>query len=347
MGSFASTRKSTTDSASAHAAPKEVSRADSVVREAPKNWVKGAVIGAGAFGKVYLCLDNDSGHLMAVKELEFDDSTSEAVLADMAKEVRLMSKLSHENIVLYHGFSEEHAAQGAFGKCYIFMEYIPGGSLSTLLKKFGRFNEGLVRIYTTQILRGLEYLHSHRIVHRDVKGANILLDKAGVIKLTDFGASKQLGGPTTQGGGVHSLRGTPYYMAPEAIKQERPGRSSDIWSLGCTILQLISGKHPWSECHFTNPATAMLHIAMTDSCPKIPDTVSPALLHLLTCCFSRDPSKRPTASALLLHPFITHGSHGFAPSPTMSLELVAEPEQGRSRSNSSVGVNHPTQDNTR
>mmetsp|Transcript_2394 Transcript_2394/g.5691 ORF Transcript_2394/g.5691 Transcript_2394/m.5691 type:complete len:548 (-) Transcript_2394:270-1913(-) len=315
MGSFASTRSRVESSPIKEEPPPNLRR---VFSEAPITWSKGQLIGTGAFGKVFLGLNEENGCLMAVKEIDVDEHTGDNTLSDLKKEIKMMSVLEHPNIVQYMGFQEimkesEHGESRSH-VCYIFMEYVPGGSLSSLLKKFGRFNESLVRLYAEQLLQGLAYLHRNNIIHRDIKGANVLMDKEGRVKLADFGASKQLNAATTQKGDVHSLRGTPYYMAPEAIKQDSYGRKADIWSLGCTVLQMATGHHPWVENKFSNPAAAMLHIAMTSETPKIPDSVSPGLNHFCTQCLKRDPAARSSAQQLLLHAFIT-GSGVIPPLP--------------------------------
>lgn len=99
-------------------------------------------------------------------------------------------------------------------------------------------------LYTKQILEGLEYLHVNNVIHRDIKAANILLDSKGAIKLADFGSSKKIYGSINTS---RSLCGTPYYMAPEVIRQSGHNRYADIWSLGCTVYELIAGRPPWSE----------------------------------------------------------------------------------------------------
>ena len=153
----------------------------------------------------------------------------------------------------------------------IFMEYVSGGSVSALLHKFGNFNERVIRLYTEQILSGLDYLHSHRIMHRDIKGANILVDHAGICKLADFGASKRLD-MLTNAEGDRSLKGTPYWMAPEVVKQTGHGRQADIWSVGCTIIEMATGKPPFSQ--FTTHVAVLFHIAVSKQPPPFPKQLS-------------------------------------------------------------------------
>jgi hypothetical protein len=160
-----------------------------------------------------------------------------------------------------------------------------------------------VAVYTRQILEGLHYLHTHHIMHRDIKGANILVDNAGVVKLADFGASRRLADLVTiESGGCKSVKGTPYWMAPEVIKQTGHGRQADIWSVGCTVIEMVTAKPPWSE--FTTPVSAMFHIASAKGPPPLPAHISPETKDFLLLCFNRIPKDRPNAGRLLHHPFI-------------------------------------------
>lgn len=183
----------------------------------------------------------------------------------------------------------------------IFLEYVPGGSIASLLKKFGKFNEGLVKIYVKQILQGLRFLHQHGIMHRDVKGGNILVDNKSVCKLADFGAAARMQDLSMDG--TSSLHGTPYWMAPEVVKQCGHGRQADIWSLGCTVIEMSSGKPPWHQ--FPTHVAAMLHIGTTSEPPEIPAELSLEAKHFTLACLNRDPKQRPSADRLLQHPFVT------------------------------------------
>ncbi|KAM3854180.1 mitogen-activated protein kinase kinase kinase 2 isoform 2-T3 [Vipera latastei] len=195
---------------------------------APTNWVLGKPLGQGAFGRVYLCYDADTGRELAVKQVEFDpDSpeTSKEVNA-LECEIQLLKNLLHERIVQYYGCLRDHPE----GTLSIFMEYMPGGSIKDQLKAYGALTENVTRKYTRQILEGVHYLHSNMIVHRDIKGANILRDPAGNVKLGDFGASKRLQTICLSGTGMKSATGTPYWMSPEVISGEGYGRKADICS---------------------------------------------------------------------------------------------------------------------
>jgi len=217
---------------------------------APKRWQAGEFLGQGSFGRVIFAANMDTGELFAVKQIPISGFSYETVherVEEIQQEVDILSHLNHKNIVRYMGSSRDEQ------NLNIFLEYVAGGSIASLLGKYGKFNESLVRVYTRQIVEGLEYLHFHNIIHRDIKGANVLVNNEGVCKLADFGAAKKIYGLTdyTQ---FKSLRGTINWMAPEVIKQEGHGRYADIWSLGCTVLEMLTAKPPWH--HKTNPVSA-------------------------------------------------------------------------------------------
>lgn len=159
---------------------------------------------------------------------------------------------------------------------------IPNGSLVNLLNKFGPLTVDVIRVYTKQILKGLKYLHDHTIIHRDIKGANILVGNDGVLKLSDFGASKRL--EELAGGNIKrmSLKGTPNWMAPEVIKQETYGRQADIWSLGCTVIEMATGSPPWNE--YGDQMAVLFHIANTSTPPSFPPSLPKEAQNFLSLC---------------------------------------------------------------
>ncbi len=173
-------------------------------------WIKGALIGAGAFGKVYLGMDAATGLLMAVKQVELptgsapNEERKKAMLIALEHEIELLRDLQHENIVQYHCkrfvslYQPLFPLTGYTASCIdddhlnIFLEYVPGGSVTSLLRNYGAFEEPLVRNWVRQLLLGLNYLHERDIIHRDIKGANMLVDNKGGIKISDFGISKKV-----------------------------------------------------------------------------------------------------------------------------------------------------------
>ncbi|CAM6102010.1 unnamed protein product [Calypogeia fissa] len=264
-------------------------------------WRKGEIIGAGAYGRVYMGMNLDSGELLAVKQvlISVNNVTKEkaqAHIRELEEEVRLLQNLSHPNIVRYLGTAREDEALN------ILLEFVPGGSIASLLGKFGSFTESVIRMYTKQLLLGLEYLHSNNILHRDIKGGNILVDNKGCIKLADFGASKKVVELATISE-AKSMKGTPYWMAPEVIRQTGHNWQADIWSVGCTVIEMATGKPPWSQ-QFQEVA-ALFHIGTTKSHPPIPEHLSAEAKNFLLKCLQREPKLRPSAGELLKHPFVT------------------------------------------
>lgn len=250
----------------------------------PFSWTKGELIGIGAFGRVFSALNNVTGELVAVKQVSFaKDEALQGRVAEhiraLEAEVQVLKTLQHENIVRYLG------TEITDDSLYIFLEFVPGGSIASLLAKFGAFPEKVIRVYTAQLLRGLEYLHQKGIMHRDIKGANILVDKQGTVKLADFGASKKIEDLATMGSGSKSIRGTPYWMAPEVIKQTGHGRPADIWSLACTVIEMATGKPPWNN--YTAPVAAMFQIASSKDPPPLPEHLSREAKDFLLLCFNR------------------------------------------------------------
>ena len=232
----------------------------------PIKWIRGALIGAGSFGSVYLGMDKVNGMLMAVKQVELpsgsthNEERKKSMLTALEREIDLLKQLQHENIVQYLGTSksaalgERHADFGADSfmdkqHLNIFLEYVPGGSVSALLNKFGAFEEALVRNFVRQILQGLDYLHVSGIIHRDIKGANILVDNKGGIKISDFGISKKVADNILSTTRAHrpSLQGSVFWMAPEVVKQTSYTLKADIWSLGCLVVEMFTGEHPFPK----------------------------------------------------------------------------------------------------
>lgn len=187
-------------------------------------------------------------------------------------------------------------------KLYIFLEYAAGGSLAAAVARFGAFSEAVVRRFTRDVLRGLDYLHKKGIIHRDIKGSNLLISN-GKVKLADFGCSKQLSSnaPSVL---QHTAIGTTQFMAPEIMTGNGAyGAKADIWSLGMAVIEMATGKPPWS-----NPAHAVYKICMTDDLPPLPDTLSEEAHDFLALCFRRESSERPSAETLLQHPFLRDAS---------------------------------------
>ncbi|VAH31086.1 unnamed protein product [Triticum turgidum subsp. durum] len=172
-----------------------------------------------------------------------DDAKSAESLNQLEQEIKFLSQFKHENIVQYYG------SDTIEDRFYIYLEYVHPGSINKYVKQhYGAITESVIRNFTRHILRGLAFLHGQKIMHRDIKGANLLVDINGVVKLADFGMAKHLSSAAPN----LSLKGTPYWMAPEMVqatlaKDVGYDLAVDIWSLGCTIIEMFDGKPPWSD----------------------------------------------------------------------------------------------------
>jgi serine/threonine protein kinase len=156
----------------------------------------------------------------------------------------------------------------------ILMEYVPGSSLDAILQKFGALDEQVIRTYTRQLLEALNYCHGNRIIHRDIKGKNILVDTHGTLKLADFGSAKQF----VEAKAAPSLNYnyTPLWTAPEVLIGDYTYKI-DIWSLGCVIIEMATAKQPWDEENFENPFRALYHIGLAPARQR--DARLPASAH--------------------------------------------------------------------
>ncbi|KAJ2959329.1 hypothetical protein NQZ79_g5244 [Umbelopsis isabellina] len=248
----------------------------------------GNCIGRGQFGSVYRALNLKNGEVVAVKRIKIDD---ENILADIMREVVMLKAVGHPNVVKYHGFIQKS------GYMNIVLEYVENGSLLSTLKAFGAFPEKLVASFGVKILSGLEYLHANQVVHCDLKAANILTTKTGDVKLTDFGVSLNLKIKESDTGRV---AGTPNWMAPEVIELRGASVKSDIWSLGCTLIELLTGKPPYADLI----AMSALFRIVEDDYPPLPSKISEEMREFLMCCFQKNPEDRPTAAELRHHAWL-------------------------------------------
>eukprot|EP00760_Papus_ankaliazontas_P021751 PhM_4_TR18729/c2_g1_i24/m.73833 len=257
-------------------------------------WKRGALLGSGAFGTVHSAL-SDKGTIMAVKSLTFDagDKELQSKLAMLQNEISILQKLDHTNIVKYYDAERVGTAVN------IFMEYVPGGSIKDIVANFGALSETTVVQYTYQIVLGLEYLHRNHVLHGDIKGANILVNVDGTVKLADFGSATV----SLERVAVARQTGTPLWMAPEVVRGEYLiGWSSDIWALGCTVMEMLTGRPPWDHMGMDRLSTIQTIADATEPL-LLPEGINPLAARFLRDCLVRDPCSRWTAEELLSHSF--------------------------------------------
>lgn len=260
------------------------------------SWKKGDLIGKGSFGKVYMGMNTVTGELIAVKQVRMQSDEDTAAAEAIELEIQMMRGLQHPNIVQLLG--TEKVGQ----KLNILMEYVPGKSLDTLLENFGSFSEKVVKSYSLQLLEALAYCHEHNVVHRDIKGKNILVDTQGNLKLADFGSAKRFENVMGKDAPSLSYNYTPLWTAPEVLVGNYNAKV-DVWSMGCVLIEMLTAKPPWSEQNFENPFRALYHIGNSNSIPQIPEC-TPVGKSFLLAALTRDPDQRPTARELLQHEWL-------------------------------------------
>ncbi|XP_052145774.1 mitogen-activated protein kinase kinase kinase 17-like [Oryza glaberrima] len=254
-------------------------------------WTRLRTLGRGASGAVVsLAEDGASGELFAVK------TAAAAEAAMLRRERGMMSGLSSPHVVPCIG-----GGDGPDGSYNLFLEFAPGGSLANeVARDGGRLEERAIRVYAADVLRGLTYLHGMSLVHGDVKADNIVIGVDGLAKLADFGCAKTMDSERPVGG-------TPAFMAPEVARGEEQGPAADVWALGCTVIEMATGRAPWSD--MDDVLAAVHRIGYTDAVPEVPVWLSAEAKDFLAMCFERNAGDRSTAAQLLEHPFVAFACH--------------------------------------
>jgi len=256
------------------------------------------LIGEGAYGKVYKVFLKDHGRFVAVKETNgaFPLNPLSEDFKTLNEEIEILKKLDHKNIVGYLG-SLIHP-KGPKYCVRIFMEFISGNTLYEIIETHGPLSEKVVQGFCIQIVEGLEHIHSQNISHRDIKSHNIMVSNEGIIKLIDFGCSKQFKKTVNT---ITKTSLTPQWTAPEKLSNKKESVNADIWSFGCTIFEMINKQPPWYEM---DPLPAMLSIINDKEIPELGHNSSDTLNNFYNCCLIRDPLIRWGALQLLEHPFL-------------------------------------------
>ncbi|KAG7484014.1 hypothetical protein MATL_G00044670 [Megalops atlanticus] len=249
------------------------------------------MIGEGSFGRVYKGRKKFSGQVVALKFIP-KVGRSEKELRSLKREIDIMRGLKHPNIVLLlDSFETER-------EVVVVTEYAEG-ELFQILEDDGNLPESQVREIACQLVSALYYLHSHRILHRDMKPQNILLGKGGVVKLCDFGFARAMSVSTLV---LTSIKGTPLYMSPELVEEKPYDHTADLWSLGCILYELHTGAPPF----YTNSIFQLVQLIVRDPV-KWPESMSPSCTSFLKGLLTKDPQKRLSWPGLLKHPFVADG----------------------------------------
>ncbi|KAJ1363598.1 hypothetical protein KIN20_023495 [Parelaphostrongylus tenuis] len=253
-------------------------------------------LAGGTFGTVYKALNVDAQCVIAVKVIRVQRGIQKVLQG----EVNIFRNLNHKNLVKYYGCEVRQ------DEVLIMMEYCSEGTLEKICRE--GLDEELVRRYTNSLLHAVAYMHSQKVVHRDIKPANIFLDLHCVLKLGDFGCSVRLRDQATIYGEIAEYAGTVQYMAPEVLtyggaaedgRYRGYGRAVDIWSIGCVVLEMSTGRRPWPDMH---PFQITMRVGQGGR-PPYPVPIGNLLKHFLDSCFVFNPDDRKSAEQLLQDPF--------------------------------------------
>ncbi|KPV71855.1 uncharacterized protein RHOBADRAFT_66998 [Rhodotorula graminis WP1] len=247
-------------------------------------------VGQGASGSVFVAKVLADGAKVAIKQMDLSHQPRKELIVN---EILVMKESHHPNIV---NFLDSFLVAGT--ELWVVMEYMEGGALTDIIDS-NTLEEDQISCISNETCRGLEHLHAQSIIHRDIKSDNVLLDAQGHVKITDFGFCAKL---TDQKSKRATMVGTPYWMAPEVVKQKEYGAKVDIWSLGIMAIEMIENEPPYLD---EEPLKALYLIA-TNGTPtlKKPEKLSKELKNFLAVCLCVDVKSRATADELLQHEFL-------------------------------------------
>ncbi|UMM41360.1 hypothetical protein L5515_017651 [Caenorhabditis briggsae] len=246
-------------------------------------------LGEGSYGSVHKAIHKESGHVLAIKKVPVDTDLQEII-----KEISIMQQCKSKYVVKYYGSYFKNS------DLWIVMEYCGAGSISDIMRARRKpLSEKEISAVLRDTLKGLQYLHDLKKIHRDIKAGNILLNTDGIAKLADFGVAGQL---TDTMAKRNTVIGTPFWMAPEVIEEIGYDTKADIWSLGITAIEMAEGRPPYSDIH---PMRAIFMIP-TKPPPtfKKPEEWSSEFNDFIRCCLIKKPEERKTALRLCEHTFI-------------------------------------------
>ena len=258
------------------------------------SWIKGDKIGQGVYATVYKALDPETSSIFAVKSISLRNRNLDPsrIISSIQREVEILKSLDHINIIKFYQTDidiENH-------EIFIICEYASNKDLLSLVKEFHPLSIRTIQKFTKEVLRALEYIHNKGIVHRDLKCENILIDKDSVVKLNDFGLS------CLRENQKNEFVGSPYWMAPEIYAGKEWTPAADVWSLGCTVVEMITGQPPWSAC--AKNVKELVKVIMKPNAFPLVNKCDKVLNDFLKKCFDQNPKSRLSAGELLKHEFL-------------------------------------------
>ncbi|CAK9326942.1 unnamed protein product [Citrullus colocynthis] len=280
-----------------------------MAKTAALSWTRSkCLIGKGSFGTVSVGIGKSDGRIFAVKSVEQSNGFRRQIEC-LENEIRILRSLNSPYVVGFLG-DDVSVESPTTSFRNLHMEYLPGGTVAD--DPTGAGGEKLLRERTWCLVSAMSYIHSKGIVHCDVKGRNILIGlNPGVVKLADFGSAIELSGAGDRCRGSVAPRGSPLWMAPEVVRGEFQGPESDVWSVGCTVIEMVTGKPAWEDFG----ADTLSRIGFSDDLPEFPTRLSDVGRDFLRKCLRRNPSERWSCDRLLQHPFLAA-----AASPEIAVE---------------------------
>jgi serine/threonine protein kinase len=284
------------------------------------SWVRGKCIGKGAFGVVNLAYSKSDSSVFAVKSVDLKTGHPNQLQA-LENEIRILKRLSSysssscsSHVVSFYGEDVTCEGEGTMSFKNLHLEYMPGGTVADMDR--ADVDERLVRSFAWCLVNALSEIHARGVVHCDVKGRNVLVAGDGsIVKLADFGSAVEF---ELSGGDCEVPRGSPMWMAPEVIRREYQGPESDVWSLGCTLIEILTGKSPWED----HGIDTLSRIGFSNELPEFPSGLSELGRDFLEKCLQRDRSRRWRCDQLLQHPFLLPCDRVVESSPRCVLDWV-------------------------
>ncbi|XWS29034.1 hypothetical protein CRYUN_Cryun25bG0122000 [Craigia yunnanensis] len=273
------------------------------------SWTRGKCLGKGSFGTVSLAINESNGAVFAVKSVDLATCLPNQ-LESLENEIGILSSLLSPYVVEYLGDDVTRYDSRTTSYRNLHMEYLSGGTVAdvAMIKcRLADMDDRILRWHTRCLVSALKYVHGEGIIHCDVKGKNVLVGPDFTsVKLADFGSAIEIRKESAceKCRSLITPRGSPLWMAPEVIRGEYQGPESDVWSLGCTVIEMVTGKPAWEDRGFIS----LSQIANSGELPELPTQLSELGKDFVEKCLRRDPNQRWSCDQLLQHPFVASAS---------------------------------------